>query len=78
MYRGGRLVNATEWAADPLHHKDLNIALESGDAYGVPLPATSLVQQMLRTLRAQGHGALDHSALLLVVEELAAREPALA
>jgi 2-hydroxy-3-oxopropionate reductase len=61
-----------------LHHKDLNIALESGDAYGVPLPATSLVQQMLRTLRAQGHGALDHSALLLVVEELAAREPALA
>ena len=61
-----------------LHHKDLNIALESGDAYGVPLPATSLVQQMLRTLRAQGHGALDHSALLMVVEELAAREPALA
>jgi 2-hydroxy-3-oxopropionate reductase len=61
-----------------LHHKDLNIALESGDAYGVPLPATSLVQQMLRTLRAQGHGALDHSALLLVVEALAAREPALA
>ena len=61
-----------------LHHKDLNIALASGDAYGVPLPATSLVQQMLRTLRAQGHGALDHSALLMVVEELAAREPALA
>jgi 2-hydroxy-3-oxopropionate reductase len=61
-----------------LHHKDLNIALESGDAYGVPLPATSLVQQMLRTLRAKGHGALDHSALLTVVEELAAREPALA
>jgi 2-hydroxy-3-oxopropionate reductase len=60
-----------------LHHKDLNIALESGDAYGVPLPATSLVQQLLRTLRAQGHGALDHSALLMVVEELAAREPAL-
>jgi 2-hydroxy-3-oxopropionate reductase len=61
-----------------LHHKDLNIALESGDAYGVPLPATSLVQQMLRTLRAKGHGALDHSALLTVVEDLAAREPALA
>jgi 2-hydroxy-3-oxopropionate reductase len=61
-----------------LHHKDLNIALESGDAYGVPLPATSLVQQMLRTLRAKGHGALDHSALLTVVEELAAREPAVA
>jgi 2-hydroxy-3-oxopropionate reductase len=54
-----------------LHHKDLNIALESGDAYGVPLPATSLAQQMLRTLRAKGHGADDHSALLTVIEEWA-------
>src|SRR5262249_18519116 len=61
-----------------LHHKDLNIALESGDAYGVSLPATSLAQQMLRSLRARGHGALDHSALLTVVEELAACEPAVA
>jgi 2-hydroxy-3-oxopropionate reductase len=54
-----------------LHHKDLNIALESGDAFGVPLPATSLAQQMLRTLRAKGHGADDHSALLTVIEEWA-------
>ena len=53
-----------------LHHKDLNIALESGDAFGVPLPATSLVQQHLRALRAKGHGGDDHSALLTVVEEL--------
>jgi 2-hydroxy-3-oxopropionate reductase len=55
-----------------LHHKDLNIALESGDAFGVPLPATSLAQQMLRTLRARGRGAEDHSALLTVIEEAAA------
>jgi 2-hydroxy-3-oxopropionate reductase len=54
-----------------LHHKDLNIALESGDAFGVALPATSLAQQMLRTLRAKGHGADDHSALLTVIEEWA-------
>ena len=54
-----------------LHHKDLNIALESGDAFGVALPATSLAQQMLRTLRAQGRGAEDHSALLTVIEEWA-------
>ena len=54
-----------------LHHKDLNIALESGDAYGVALPATSLAQQMLRTLRARGRGAEDHSALLTVIEEWA-------
>jgi 2-hydroxy-3-oxopropionate reductase len=62
-----------------LHHKDLGIALESGDAFGVPLPATSLVQQMLRILRANGHGSLDHSALLTVAEDFAgARQPAVA
>ena len=54
-----------------LHHKDLNIALESGDAFGVALPATSLAQQMLRTLRAKGQGADDHSALLTVIEDWA-------
>jgi 2-hydroxy-3-oxopropionate reductase len=54
-----------------LHHKDLNIALESGDAFGVPLPATGLVQQLLRTLRARGQGGDDHSALLSLVENLA-------
>jgi 2-hydroxy-3-oxopropionate reductase len=54
-----------------LHHKDLNIALESGDAYGVPLPVTSVVQQYMRSLRAKGHGGDDHSGLLQLVEELA-------
>ncbi len=54
-----------------LHHKDLNIALESGDAFGVPLPATSLAQQMFRELRAKGQGADDHSALLTVIESAA-------
>jgi 2-hydroxy-3-oxopropionate reductase len=55
-----------------LHHKDLNIALESGDAYGVPLPVTGMVQQGMRALRARGHGGDDHSGLLQLVEELAA------
>jgi 2-hydroxy-3-oxopropionate reductase len=54
-----------------LHHKDLNIALESGDAYGVPLPVTGLVLQQMRALRAQGHGGDDHSGLIQLVEEMA-------
>ena len=54
-----------------LHHKDLDIALESGDAYGVPLAVTALVQQGFRALRARGHGGDDHSGLLSLVEELA-------
>jgi 2-hydroxy-3-oxopropionate reductase len=54
-----------------LHHKDLNIALESGDAYGVPLVVTGVVAQYMRALRAKGHGGDDHSGLLRLVEELA-------
>jgi 2-hydroxy-3-oxopropionate reductase len=54
-----------------LHHKDLDIALGSGDEFGVPLPVTSLVQQYLRALRAKGHGGDDHSGLIQLVEELA-------
>jgi 2-hydroxy-3-oxopropionate reductase len=54
-----------------LHHKDLGIALESGDEYGVSLGVTGLVQQYFRALRAKGHGGDDHSGLLALVEELA-------
>ena len=54
-----------------LHHKDLDIALGSGDEYGVPLPVTALVQQHMRALRAKGHGGDDHSGLIQLVEEMA-------
>jgi 2-hydroxy-3-oxopropionate reductase len=54
-----------------LHHKDLDIALGSGDEFGVPLPVTSLVQQHMRALRAKGHGGDDHSGLIQLVEEMA-------
>jgi 2-hydroxy-3-oxopropionate reductase len=54
-----------------LHHKDLKIALESGESYGVPLPVTGLVQQYFNALRVRGHGGDDHSGLLQLVEELA-------
>jgi 2-hydroxy-3-oxopropionate reductase len=54
-----------------LHHKDLGIALESGNEYGVPLPVTGLVQQYMGALRAKGHGGDDHSGLIQLVEELA-------
>lgn len=54
-----------------LHHKDLGIALGAGRAYGVPLPVTALVDQMLGALEAGGRGDLDHSALLTFIEDLA-------
>lgn len=54
-----------------LHHKDLGIALGSARDAGVPLPLGAVTAQLMAAARAQGHGDLDHSALLLVLEQLA-------
>jgi 2-hydroxy-3-oxopropionate reductase len=54
-----------------LHHKDLKIALDSGDEFGVALPTTTVVAGMLRTLRTKGRGGDDHSGLLQLLEDWA-------
>jgi len=54
-----------------LHHKDLGIALATAREVGVPLPVTALVDQMLQELQVKDRGALDHSALLTVLEDAA-------
>ena len=56
------------------HRKDLRIALESGREYGVALPATALVEQLFGALESRGRGDLDHSSLMLLLEELAGRQ----
>ena len=63
-----------------LHHKDLGIALATGRAVGVPLPATALVHELLGALEARGRGDWDHSALATLAAELAgqASSPAVA
>jgi len=57
-----------------LHHKDLGIALAAGREYGVALPVTAIVDQMLEALKAKGRGDRDHSALLTLLEEAAQHE----
>jgi len=54
-----------------LHRKDLGIALAAGREYGVPLPVTGIVDQVLEALVAKGLGAKDHSAILTFIEDLA-------
>ncbi len=54
-----------------LHQKDLNIALSSGKALGVPLPATAIVQEAFTALRALDRSDWDHSALVTLIEDLA-------
>lgn len=53
-----------------LHRKDMNIALETGKEYAVPLYGSSLVASHMDALIAQGNEALDHSALALLLQQL--------
>jgi len=57
-----------------MHEKDLRNALLAAESMGVPLPLTSLVQQMLIALVTRGSGDLDHAALVNFVEALAGVE----
>lgn len=54
-----------------LQQKDLRLVLEAGDKFGTPLPATSLIFQLYRTLQAQGLGAEGNHALIKALENLA-------
>ena len=57
-----------------LHHKDLGIALAAGREYGVTLPVTAVVDQMLQELKMKGRGDRDHSALLTLIEDSSGHE----
>jgi 2-hydroxy-3-oxopropionate reductase len=57
-----------------LHQKDLRNALLAAEALKVPLPITSLVQQMIITLMNEGKGDLDHSGIVNFIEAMAGIE----
>jgi 2-hydroxy-3-oxopropionate reductase len=59
-----------------LHHKDLGILTSTAREAGVAVPLGAQVAQLMGSLRAQGHGRLDHSALLLLAEQLSGRDGA--
>lgn len=54
-----------------LHLKDLNNALSTAKALDVPLPLSSLVQQIFVSLMTEGRGEEDHSALATFFEKIA-------
>ncbi|ALG13392.1 NAD(P)-dependent oxidoreductase [Kibdelosporangium phytohabitans] len=56
-----------------LHHKDLGIVTSAARGAGVAIPLGAAVAQLMGALRQQGHGSLDHSALVLLVEQLSGR-----
>jgi 3-hydroxyisobutyrate dehydrogenase len=57
-----------------LQQKDLRLVLEAADRMGVPVPGTSLIFQMYRTLQAQNLGSEGNHALVKALEHLAGFE----
>jgi 2-hydroxy-3-oxopropionate reductase len=53
-----------------LHHKDMGIVTDAARNVGAALPVGAVVAQLVASLRTQGDGGLDHSALLRAVERL--------
>lgn len=57
-----------------LQQKDLRLVLEAADQLGVPIPGTSLVFQLYRSLQKQGLGEQGNHALVKALENLAGFE----
>ena len=53
-----------------LAFKDLDLALECGREYGVPLPLTAACRELFGFARAAGRGELDCRAVITVLEEV--------
>jgi 2-hydroxy-3-oxopropionate reductase len=56
-----------------LHHKDMGIVTAAAREADVVIPLGAVVAQLVASLKAQGDGGLDHSALLKNVEQLSGR-----
>ncbi|MFV0440237.1 MAG: 2-hydroxy-3-oxopropionate reductase [Lachnospirales bacterium] len=54
-----------------LHIKDLNNAMETGQATNSPLPLASQTLEMMKILRLDGGGSEDHGSLVKYYEKLA-------
>ncbi|MDT5266827.1 MAG: 2-hydroxy-3-oxopropionate reductase [Mycobacterium sp.] len=55
------------------HDKDMGIVTAAARQAGVVIPLGAVVAQLIASLKAQGDGGLDHSALLKLVEQLSGR-----
>jgi 2-hydroxy-3-oxopropionate reductase len=56
------------WFRIRLHQKDLNLALQAARSMGLSLPNTATAQELFNAVAAQGGSDLDHSAMVLALE----------
>ncbi|MFJ9552946.1 2-hydroxy-3-oxopropionate reductase [Nocardiopsis sp. NPDC101807] len=76
LQRKGRAMRERDFAPGfriALHDKDMRIVTDSARAAGVAIPLGAQVAQSVAALKNQGHGGLDHSALLMIVQQLSGR-----
>lgn len=60
-FKGRALVERdfdTHFSVD-LMHKDLTLAMATGDELGVPMPGTAVIREVYQAVRARGHGERD-------------------
>jgi len=57
-----------------LHDKDMGIVTAAAREAGVVIPLGAVAAQLVASLKAQGDGGLDHSALLKLVTQLSGRD----
>jgi 3-hydroxyisobutyrate dehydrogenase-like beta-hydroxyacid dehydrogenase len=76
MYRGPFVLQQPDeaWFDCNMMQKDMLLALEMGRSLGVPLPATSVTNEMLTTARALGLDHLDFAALFNVLARMSGVE----
>ena len=53
-----------------LHIKDLQNALDTGHAVGVPLPLSAYAMEIMQLLKSEGYGQEDHCAIVKYYEKL--------
>ena len=73
---GLRMVNRMFEPGGPSHLqlKDLRNAINAAEAMGVTLPITSLVRDLFQRMCESGYGDLDHSGLLVFLEEVSKQD----
>lgn len=54
-----------------LQYKDMELAVETAKSLGIPLPVTTMAQQVFEMARAKGLGREDISAVIKIWEEMA-------
>ena len=52
-------------------YKDLRIATQAGEEFGVPMPETQVAHEMYKSMEEMGLGRDDHSGVIQVIERLA-------